>query len=47
METGAVDYVCGSLDGLTPGVDAALLEVLGAARVDQLHERGRYWRDVY
>jgi len=47
VDDGAAIYVCGSLDGLAPGVDAALCEVLGAARVAQLREQGRYRRDVY
>lgn len=44
---GAAIYVCGSLDGLAPGVDAVLRDVLGAAQVEQLRELGRYRRDVY
>ncbi|MBQ4854184.1 PepSY-associated TM helix domain-containing protein [Rhodanobacter sp. B2A1Ga4] len=47
IEAGAAIYVCGSLDGLAPGIDAVLHEVLGAARVEQLREQGRYRRDVY
>ena len=47
VDEGAAIYVCGSLDGLAPGVDAVLCEVLGAARVAQLREQGRYRRDVY
>lgn len=47
IDAGAAVYVCGSLDGLAPGVEAALLDVLGAARVGQLREQGRYRRDVY
>jgi sulfite reductase (NADPH) flavoprotein alpha-component len=39
--------VCGSLDGLAPGVDAVLREVLGAAQIEQLRGQGRYRRDVY
>lgn len=44
---GAAIYVCGSLDGMAPGVDAVLREVLGAERVEQWRERGGYRRDVY
>ncbi|KQU91424.1 nitric oxide synthase [Variovorax sp. Root318D1] len=44
---GAFVYVCGSREGLAPGVDAALSEVLGAAGLDALIAQGRYRRDVY
>ncbi|MCY1488802.1 sulfite reductase [NADPH] flavoprotein, alpha-component [compost metagenome] len=44
---GAAIYVCGSLDGMAGGVDAALRELLGDASVEQLTEDGRYRRDVY
>lgn len=44
---GASIYVCGSLEGMAPGVHAALLDALGSARLDQLIEQGRYRRDVY
>ncbi len=44
---GASIYVCGSLEGMAPGVHAALLDTLGSARLDQLTEQGRYRRDVY
>lgn len=47
IDAGAAIYVCGSLDGLAPGVDAVLREELGTARVEQLREQGRYRRDVY
>ena len=47
VDEGAAIYVCGSLDGLAPGVDGVLCEVLGAERVAQLREQGRYRRDVY
>jgi sulfite reductase (NADPH) flavoprotein alpha-component len=47
VDAGAAIYVCGSLDGLAPGVDAVLNEVLGATRVEQLRQHGRYRRDVY
>jgi sulfite reductase (NADPH) flavoprotein alpha-component len=40
-------YVCGSLEGMAAGVDAALREVLGSAQVDALVWSGRYRRDVY
>lgn len=47
VEQGAAIYVCGSLEGMAPGVHAALIDALGAARVEQLTEQGRYRRDVY
>lgn len=47
VDAGAAIHVCGSLDGLAPGVDAVLRDVLGGQRVEQLREQGRYRRDVY
>ena len=47
LDEGAALYVCGSLEGMAPGVDAVLREALGAARVDALLAAGRYRRDVY
>ncbi|WP_207937256.1 sulfite reductase flavoprotein subunit alpha [Pseudomonas sp. 51_B] len=44
---GACVYVCGSLQGMAAGVDAALKGILGEATVQQLIEDGRYRRDVY
>jgi len=44
---GACVYVCGSLQGMAVGVDAALNGILGEAVVQQLIEDGRYRRDVY
>jgi sulfite reductase (NADPH) flavoprotein alpha-component len=44
---GAAVYVCGSLQGMAPGVHAALEAALGAPRVAELLETGRYRRDVY
>ncbi|QCI14521.1 flavodoxin [Pseudomonas putida] len=44
---GACVYVCGSLQGMAAGVDAALHGMLGEAAVQQLIEDGRYRRDVY
>ena len=47
IDAGAAIYVCGSLQGMAPGVDAVLREMLGDARVEQLLLEGRYRRDVY
>ena len=44
---GAVLYVCGSLQGMAGGVDAALEDLLGRAALDLMIETGRYRRDVY
>lgn len=44
---GAVLYVCGSLQGMAQGVDAALDRILGRTLLDQLAEARRYCRDVY
>lgn len=47
IEDGAVLYVCGSLQGMSCGVDAALEGIIGRAALDELIEAGRYRRDVY
>jgi sulfite reductase (NADPH) flavoprotein alpha-component len=44
---GAAIYVCGSLRGMAPGVDAVLEDVLGQLGKDTLLLEGRYRRDVY
>lgn len=44
---GAAIYVCGSLQGMAAGVDAALREILGEEQVEALLAAGRYRRDVY
>ncbi|NGZ83494.1 PepSY domain-containing protein [Duganella aceris] len=44
---GAVLYVCGSLQGMAGGVDAALEEIIGRAALEAMIEAGRYRRDVY
>lgn len=46
-EAGASIYVCGSLAGMAPGVDAVLRQVLGDAQVENMLSAGRYRRDVY
>jgi sulfite reductase (NADPH) flavoprotein alpha-component len=47
IDAGASIYVCGSLQGMAPGVDAALGRVLGADVMEELASSGRYRRDVY
>jgi sulfite reductase (NADPH) flavoprotein alpha-component len=47
VNDGAAIYVCGSLQGMAPAVDAALSEVLGADTLEELAITGRYRRDVY
>jgi len=47
VRQGAAVYVCGSLEGMAGGVDAALRDILGAEQVDALAAQGRYRRDVY
>lgn len=44
---GAAVYVCGSLQGMAPGVHAALVAAIGQDGVDALDAQGRYRRDVY
>ncbi|GAW42235.1 Sulfite reductase [NADPH] flavoprotein alpha-component [Brevundimonas sp. SH203] len=44
---GAAIYVCGSLEGMSQGVHAALEQALGADVVLTMLEDGRYRRDVY
>ncbi len=43
----AAIYVCGSLEGMAGGVEAALTDILGQETVEQLIAQGRYRRDVY
>ena len=47
LADGAAVYVCGSLEGMAPGVEAALVYAVGAQALEQLAEAGRYRRDVY
>jgi sulfite reductase (NADPH) flavoprotein alpha-component len=44
---GAAIHVCGSLQGMAPGVDAVLRDVLGDGSVATMIADGRYRRDVY
>jgi sulfite reductase (NADPH) flavoprotein alpha-component len=47
VDRGSVILVCGSLEGMSQGVHAALETALGADRLLTLAETGRYRRDVY
>lgn len=47
VDRGAVVLVCGSLEGMSTGVHAALEDALGADRLLALAGTGRYRRDVY
>lgn len=47
VDAGAAIYVCGSLQGMAPGVDAVLRDALGDEQVEQMLADGRYRRDVY
>ena len=47
VDEGASIHVCGSLEGMAPGVDAVLRSVLGDDRVHGMLASGRYRRDVY
>lgn len=47
VAAGAAIYVCGSLQGMAAGVDAALEGILGAEPLQALLHAGRYRRDVY
>lgn len=47
VANGAAIYVCGSLEGMSREVHAALVEILGAAQMERLTDEGRYRRDVY
>lgn len=44
---GCAIYVCGSLHGMAPAVDAVLRQSLGKETVDAMLADGRYRRDVY
>ncbi|MDM0113181.1 sulfite reductase subunit alpha [Variovorax sp. J22R133] len=47
IDRGAAIYVCGSLRGMAPAVDAALRQIAGDSLIQQLTADGRYRRDVY
>ncbi|MGJ7903783.1 sulfite reductase subunit alpha [Lysobacter sp. 1R34A] len=44
---GAAVYVCGSLEGMAPGVEAVLHEAVGVDALETMAADGRYRRDVY
>ncbi|RNF86079.1 PepSY domain-containing protein [Montanilutibacter psychrotolerans] len=47
LADGAAVYVCGSLEGMAPAVDAVLREVVGEETLETMATDGRYRRDVY
>ncbi len=47
LARGATLHICGSLDSMARGVDAALRQILGEDALDELSVAGRYRRDVY
>lgn len=47
VDAGAAVYVCGSLRGMAPAVDAVLERILGSEARERLRIEGRYRRDVY
>jgi len=47
VAAGAMIYVCGSAEGMAPGVHGVLVRVLGEDAVAALEAAGRYRRDVY
>lgn len=47
VERGAYIFVCGSLEGMSKGVHAALQTILGEDMLAGLTDAGRYRRDVY
>ena len=47
VDRGATLLVCGSLEGMSTGVQAALENALGVDRLLDLTETGRYRRDIY
>lgn len=47
VRDGAAIYVCGSLQGMAPAVEAVLADLIGAQALDALAAEQRYCRDVY
>jgi len=44
---GAAVYICGSLEGMAPAVDAVLRDTIGLDALETMAAEGRYCRDVY
>ena len=44
---GAAVYVCGSLEGMAPAVDAVLRDIVGLDALEAMAADGRYCRDIY
>lgn len=47
VQSDAAIYVCGSVDGMAPAVDAVIRETIGDDLVNAMLSNGRYRRDVY
>jgi sulfite reductase (NADPH) flavoprotein alpha-component len=47
LRQGAAVYVCGSLRGMAPAVDAELATLVGRDELERMAADGRYRRDVY
>ncbi len=47
VKAGATIYVCGSVQGMAPGVHAALATILGESLLEDMLADGRYRRDIY
>jgi sulfite reductase (NADPH) flavoprotein alpha-component len=47
LAAGAAIYVCGGLEGMAGGVEAAVTDIIGKEAVERLMAQGRYRRDVY
>ncbi len=47
LRQGAAVYVCGSLEGMAPAVEAELVTLVGQDELERMAAGGRYRRDVY
>ena len=47
LRQGAAVYVCGSLEGMAPAVEAELVALVGQEELERMAADGRYRRDVY
>ncbi|MBB6504999.1 sulfite reductase (NADPH) flavoprotein alpha-component [Sphingomonas endophytica] len=47
IEAGAAIYVCGSINGMAPGVHGALAGIVGEDVLERMLAEGRYRRDIY